>query len=127
MHSDPISDMATQMRNALMAGHKSVNVPYSKLKEAIIVLLKTEKFIKDYKIEKIDKFEEIKIIFDEDKEIRNIKKISKPGQRIYVKSSEMKSVKNGMGIAVVSTSNGIMPGYKAYKAGIGGEILLEIY
>jgi small subunit ribosomal protein S8 len=129
MHSDPIADMATRMRNALSADHASVKIPHSQLKEAIAQLLKKESFIHDYHLEKDGKFEVLSIDFQKNdkKKMSSITRVSKPGQRMYLKSGQIKSVRSGMGILVVSTSQGVIAGYDAYKKGIGGEVLLEVY
>jgi small subunit ribosomal protein S8 len=128
MHSDPIADMATRIRNALHAGSSSVAMPHSKVKEAIAQLLKSESFVAGFRLEKAGKFESLVIDFNKDKKtISSIVRISKPGQRQYRKASEIKSVRNGYGISVVSTSQGVIAGYKAYKQGLGGEVLLEVY
>lgn len=129
MHSDPIADMATRMRNAIRADHLSVKIPHSKIKEAIAQLLKKESLIDGYRTEKDGKFEVLVIDFQQDKNkaISSITRMSKPGQRMYLKSEKIKPVRSGMGISVVSTSQGVIAGYDAYKKGIGGEILLEIY
>ena len=128
MHSDPIADMATRIRNALHAGASSVTMPHSKIKEAIAQLLKSESFVEGFRLEKVGKFENLVIDFNKDKKtISSIVRVSKPGQRQYRKASEIQSVRNGYGIAVVSTSKGVIAGYNAYKQGLGGEILLEVY
>lgn len=125
-HTDPIADMLTRIRNAQMAMKESVVVPYSKIKEQICLVLKNDKFIESYAVEKNGDFKELKISFLEERPSLSIKRVSKPGQRIYVKSDEIPKIKNGMGIAVLSTSSGVMNGYKAKSAGLGGELLCVI-
>ena len=127
MHSDPIADMATRMRNAMLVKHNKVLVPYSKLKESILEVLKNKNFIESVDIIKEGKFENLEIAFKSDRKKIIINKISKPGHRIYRSYKDIKRVKSGLGIYVVSTSKGIMAGYEAYKNKIGGEILLEVY
>jgi small subunit ribosomal protein S8 len=125
MHSDPISDMATRIRNAQMVKHSVVRFPYSKFKESILEVLQKEKYIKKYTIEKNDKFEDLCVYFSDINFV--IKKVSKPGHRVYVKAQNIRRVRNGNGIYVISTSEGVLPGYVAYQKKLGGEILLEIY
>lgn len=127
MHSDPIADMATRMRNAQSARHSTVLMPYSKVKEAILQLLKSKKYISDYAITKEGKFEELKVSFNEGRDNLTITRLSKPGHRLYRAADELPRIRRGMGMLVVSTSAGIMGGYEAFKKGIGGEVLLEVY
>lgn len=127
MHSDPIADMATRMRNALQAGHSNVLVPYSKIKEAILNVLKDKGYIADFQTVKNDKFEELDISFKEEKREMNITRVSSPGRRIFRSYKDIKPVRSGFGISVVTTSKGVMAGYDAYSQKIGGEILLEVY
>ena len=123
---DPISDMLTRIRNAQSAGHKTVVIPLSKIKVEIARILKQENYIGNYK--KLGKGNKKIIEIDLSSEaIREIKRISKPGQRIYVKASGLKQVKSGYGISVVSTSKGLMTNKEAYKTRLGGEILFEIW
>ena len=123
---DPISDMLTRIRNAQSAGHKTVAIPLSKIKVEIARILKQEDYIGNYK--KLGKGNKKIIEIDLSQEaIREIKRISKPGQRIYVKASGLKQVKSGYGISIVSTSKGLMTNREAYKARLGGEILFEIW
>ena len=127
MHSDPIADMATRMRNAQMAGHTTVKVPYTKVKESVLQLLVAKTYIKSVQVIKEGKFEELEVVFNESRPALNIKRVSKPGQRIYKQASELRPLKRGYGIYVVSTSQGVIAGYEAHKKGIGGEIMLEVY
>ena len=127
MHSDPIADMATRIRNAITAGKTYVVVPHSKYKEAILEVLKAKTYIHDFETIKEGKFEEIKIHFNKTRPTLNIKRISTPGGKVYKKYTEIRKVREGLGISVVSTSQGIMAGFEAYQKKIGGEILLEVY
>src|SRR3989344_2938680 len=134
---DPISDMLTRIRNAQKAEHKSVVMPLSKIKLEIAKILKKEGYIEDFsakggsvsggkKSEKNGKrFLEISLKFPA--AINEIKRISKSGQRFYVKADKIKQVKSGYGISIISTSKGLMTGKEAKKAGLGGETLLEIW
>lgn len=132
---DPISDMLTRIRNAQMAGRRETAIPFSKLRWAIAKVLENEKFIKATVKKKTDKFEFIKIILKY-KEISNtqkapaisgIKRISKEGQRIYLKKDKIRKVKNGYGVAIISTSKGLLTGEDAYKRKLGGEYICEVW
>jgi len=132
---DTISDMLTRIRNAQMAGHKEVEMPFSKLKLAIAKILEEKNFIESVIKEGEDITSKVKIQLKYENisnnrkapAIRGIKRVSKEGQRIYVKKSEIKSVKNGYGISVVSTSRGVMTGDDARRKGLGGEIICEVW
>lgn len=129
--TDPISDYLTRVRNALKAGKKTVDMPYSKFKEAISNLLKTSSFIEDFKIietEKKFKMLSIKLKYaDGDSVILGLKRISRPGIRRYVNNEDLPRVRNGMGIAIISTSKGLLTDKDARKLKIGGEIVCEIW
>lgn len=132
---DPISDMLTRIRNAQRAGHKETIIPFSKLKFAIAKILEENNFIDEAKKEKGDKFPELKLVLKYQKvsntenipAISEIKRISKQGQRRYIKKNEIGRVKNGYGIAVISTSKGLMTNNDARRKGLGGEVLCEIW
>ena len=132
---DPISDMLTRIRNAQQAGLKEVQFNASKLKLAIAQILEKEGFVESVSQEKNDEIDRIKIglrYFQASKTqkipaIKEIKRISKQGQRIYLKNKDIKSVKNKFGIAIVSTSKGVMTGEEARKNGLGGEHICEVY
>lgn len=119
--------MLTRIRNAQLAEHKTVDVPLSKIKVEIAKILKREKYIDDYKKtgKGNKKMLEIDIIYPA--AIKEIKRVSKPGQRIYVDASALKRIKNGYGISVISTSKGLITNKEARKARLGGEILFEIW
>ena len=124
--TDPIADMLTRMRNALKVGKTEVEVPVSKLKFEIAKLLEKESWVESVK----EKDGNIKITFKYEKgnpAISYLKRVSKPGCRIYAKYKEMPNVLDGLGIAVVSTPKGIMTNNEAKKSRVGGEILCEIY
>jgi len=128
--TDPIADMLTRIRNAQMAKKSEVVIPFSKLKMRLAEILKQEGYIK--KVGKIeDIFSEIKVTlkYDDNKTpyIRRLTRISKGGRRVYVGKTDMPRVLNGMGIAIVSTSQGLLTNREAKKAGVGGEIICEIY
>ena len=131
MVTDPIADMLTRIRNANQMRYKEVEVPASKTKVEIAKILKEEGFIADYKINK-NKPQDIMVIslkYGEKKErvITGLKRISKPGLRVYVKAEELPRVLNGLGIAVISTSKGIMTDKEARKESLGGEVLAYIW
>ncbi|MBO8143220.1 MAG: 30S ribosomal protein S8 [Thermodesulfobacterium sp.] len=131
MMTDPIADMLIRIKNALMARHKSVIVPASKIKLEIARILKEEGYIEDYEYIKEEPQPKIKINlkYDENKRpvIAGVKRVSKPGRRIYRGYRDLPKVLNGFGIAIISTSQGIMTDHEARKRKIGGEILCEIW
>jgi len=126
MHTDPIADLLIRIKNAMKARHSSVNVPYSKIKENMANIIAKHGFVE--KVEKISdkQFPELKITLKEGAHELSVKRISKLGQRIYVGKDEIKKVKSGFGIAIISTSKGVMTGEEARKLNIGGELLCEI-
>ena len=125
--TDPISDMLTRIRNAVMAQHEDVSVPISKMKLAITQILKDEGFIADFRLEGEKCRQQIKINlkYDEVKRpfFNGLKRVSKPGLRVYVPPTAIPKVYGGAGIALLSTSSGVMTGRQAYRKGIGGELL----
>ena len=131
--TDTIADMLTRIRNANSMGYTDVTVPASKMKIEIARILKEEGFIKDYKIENSEKSVQNTIIitlkYTDKKErvITGLKRISKPGLRVYAKNDEIPKVLNGLGIAIISTSKGIMTDKEARKQNIGGEVLAYIW
>jgi len=129
--TDKIADMLTRIRNANSMGYTDVTVPASKMKIEIARILKEEGFIKDYKVtgDTVQKTIEITLKYGEKKEkvITGLKRISKPGLKVYVKNTEVPKVLNGMGIAIISTSKGIMTDKEARKQNVGGEVLAYIW
>ncbi|MBN1369560.1 MAG: 30S ribosomal protein S8 [Dehalococcoidaceae bacterium] len=129
--SDPISDMLTRIRNAVMAQHETVAIPASKMKESIARILKDEGFIAGYQMEgeKTQRRINVSLRYDEVRRpfINGLKRVSKPGLRVYVPSTEIPRVYGGAGIAIISTSKGVMTGRQAYRARIGGELLGYIW
>lgn len=132
--NDPIADMLTRIRNALMREHKSVAMPSSKIKLAIAEVLKDEGYIHDYQVvdEKPFPILQIKLKYIGDRRSRRsvitgIQRISKPGRRVYVGKADIPWVLSGMGIAVVTTSRGVMTGQKARHLGVGGEVLCKVW
>lgn len=128
--SDPIADMLTRIRNAVMVRHESVNVPASKMKIAVARILKNEGFIRDFDIQTGKPSRTIKIQLKyQDKDqpvISGLERVSKPGLRVYVGNKEIPRVVGGMGIAILSTSKGVMTGQQAWRQGIGGELLCYV-
>ncbi|MBP3765653.1 MAG: 30S ribosomal protein S8 [Bacilli bacterium] len=129
--TDPIADMLTRIRNANQMRYKEVEVPASKIKLEIARILKEEGFIADYKVNKesVQDMMVLNLKYGENKErvITGLKRISKPGLRVYAKSNEIPKVLNGLGIAIVSTSKGIMTDKEARKESLGGEVLAYIW
>lgn len=123
---DPIADMLTRIRNAHQAFHKSVSVPASKMKQAIASILKDEGYIVDYAVE--DDSIDITLKYESGKPlISGLKKVSKPGRRVYVSVHDIPRVQNGLGICILSTSRGVMDGDRARADHVGGELLCEIW
>jgi small subunit ribosomal protein S8 len=129
--TDPIADMLTRIRNAIMASYNTVDIPSSRLKVDIAKVLKSEGYIKNFKIISDNKQGIIRIYFryDENGEfiLTGIRRVSKPGCRIYTKGDRIPRVLNGYGINVLSTSKGVMTDRQASKMGIGGEILCSVW
>jgi len=125
--TDPIADLLTRIRNASKARKDVVSIPHSRMKLDILKLLKTRGFIGDFKIIKNGKFEEIEVSLSGDRPLLTLKRVSKPGQRIYIKSASLKKVNGGLGISILSTPKGIISGEEAKKMKVGGELLCEIF
>ena len=129
--SDPIGDTLTRIRNAIMARHDSVLVPMSKMKVAICRVLKEEGFVTDYEVVKGKPSRVIKLHLrygDKNQPaISGLERVSKPGLRVYVQRGEIPRVYGGVGIAIVSTSKGVMTGHKAWRQGFGGELLCYVW
>lgn len=125
--TDPIADLLTRIRNAAMAKKDVVMIPCSKEKLGILKILLKRQFIKEFVVVKGESFDEIKITLNPELSDLNLKRISKPGQRIYVKMGELKKVHGGLGVAIISTPKGIMSSEEAKKMKLGGELLCEIF
>ena len=129
--TDTIADMLTRIRNANSMGYEEVTVPASKLKIELAKILKEEGFIKEYKVVSEDVQKNILLTLKygnkKEKVITGLKRISKPGLRVYVKSDEVPKVLNGLGIAIISTSKGIMTDKEARKQNLGGEVLAYVW
>ena len=129
--SDVIADMLTRIRNANNAKHQTVDIPASNMKKAIAEILVAEGYVKSYNVVDDGKQGVIRITLKylpgKQKVIRGIRRVSKPGLRIYASCEDMPSVMNGLGIAIVSTSKGIMTGKKARSLNVGGEVLAFVW
>ena len=129
--TDPIADFLTRIRNANMVRHESFESPSSKIKENIAAILKEEGYIKDYEIIEDDKQNVIRVFMkytsDNQRVITNLKRISKPGLRVYAKSDQIPKVLNGLGTALVSTSEGVITDKAARAKNIGGEFLAYVW
>jgi len=129
--TDPIADMLTSIRNALMARHRRVDVPSSRMKLAIAEVLKSERYIENFKIVPDQKHDTLRIYLrynvNEKPMIRTLKRISTPGRRVYVKRDEIPRVLGGLGTAILSTPDGILTGQEASRRGLGGELVAEIW
>ncbi|MDC3077096.1 30S ribosomal protein S8 [Flavobacteriales bacterium] len=132
MNTDPIADFLTRLRNANIAGHKTVMIPMSKIKKEITKILFDQGFILNYKIDEDKVQGTIKIALKYDRlskepVIKKLERVSKPGLRKYTNSSSIPRVLNGLGINIVSTSKGLMTGKKASRENLGGEIICNVY
>ncbi len=129
--TDPIADLLTRIRNALIARHDRVDVPASKIKVAIVRILKDEGFIKNFKVSKDNKQGMIRIFLKySDKNssvISGLERLSKPGCRLYEKAADIKPVLSGLGVAIVSTSSGLMTDKEARRQNLGGEMICQIW
>jgi len=129
--NDPIADMLTRIRNAAAAGHEKADVPSSRLKQEIVKILKDEGYIKNYRLLEDQGRPFIRVYFKryegEQKVINDLKRVSKPGLRVYVDKHSIPSVLGGLGTAVISTSRGLLTDRAARELGIGGEHLFNIW
>ncbi len=129
--TDPIADMLTRIRNAITAKHADVEIPSSKTKKAIVDILLEEGYIESYEVVEHELQNTIKVTlkygYKGERVITGLKRISKPGLRVYAKSSELPKVLNGLGIAIVSTSKGIMTDKNARSQNLGGEVLAYVW
>lgn len=132
MYTDPIADYLTRIRNAVKANHRVVEIPASNLKKEITKILFDQGYILSYKFDDSSVQGTIKIALKYNKEtkepvIKKIQRISKPGLRKYASANEMPRILNGLGIAIVSTSHGVLTGKQAHKENVGGELLCYVY
>jgi small subunit ribosomal protein S8 len=131
MLTDPVADMLTRIRNANRALHETAEMPSSRLKVEIARLLKDEGYIKDYHVEKGEAFDtlvvELKFGSNRERVITDLKRVSKPGRRIYARKDRLPRVLGGMGTAVLSTSRGVVTSRQAQELGIGGEVICFVW
>lgn len=131
MVTDPIADLLTRLRNAIMAGHERVAIPASKTKTRIAQILKEEGYISDYSVIKDHKQGTIKIqikyISPKKAAIEGLKRVSRPGRRVYVEATKIPRVLRGMGVAIISTNKGILTDSNARKDNCGGEVLCYVW
>lgn len=127
--NDPIGDMLTRIRNATLARHNNVKVPVSKLKVEIARILHAEGYIRGYQVGAKGREIRLRLKYDDNNEpvIRGIKRVSKPGRRVYVGHDELPRVLGGLGIAILSTDKGVMTAKEARRRGIGGEVLAYVW
>ncbi len=129
--TDPIADMLTRIRNANTVGHETVDIPASKIKKSIAGILAEEGYIKGFDVIEDDKQGTIRVQMkygpDKEKVISGIKKNSKPGLKVYAKASDVPRVLGGLGIAIISTSNGVISDKEARKLGVGGEVICYVW
>ncbi|MFZ1381383.1 MAG: 30S ribosomal protein S8 [Scrofimicrobium sp.] len=129
--TDPVADMLTRLRNANTAHHESVSMPYSKLKDGIAQILKSEGYIKGIRIEdaRVGKTLTLDLKYGNRREraITGLKRVSKPGLRVYAKSTELPQVRGGLGVAILSTSSGLLTDRQASDKGVGGEVLAYVW
>jgi len=132
MQTDPVADMLTRIRNAARARHARVDLPASKLKIEIARILKEEGFLASYKVVEESRVKRslrlfLKYTADKRPVISGLQRVSQPGRRVYVGRSEVRPVVGGMGVSILSTPRGVMTGRAARKAGVGGELLCEVW
>ena len=131
MLTDPIADMLTRIRNANKALHEKVEMPTSRMKVDIARLLKEEGYIKDFRVERGESFDhlivELKYGRARERVITDLKRVSKPGRRVYARKDRLPRVLGGMGVAILSTSSGLMTGRSAQQAGVGGEVVCFVW
>ena len=128
--TDPIADMLTRVRNAIMARHPRVLIPASKMKIAIAAILKEEGYIRDYDVvqDNVQGTLRISLRYVEKRPVLNqIKRVSKPGLRVYTRRDAIPRVRGGLGTAIISTPQGVMTGRKAYQLGLGGEVICYVW
>jgi small subunit ribosomal protein S8 len=129
--TDPIADMLTRIRNALAARHEAVEMPHSKMKAAIAEILRREGYIQGYSKEPAPVGATLRVVLkygpDRKPAVAGLKRISKPGLRVYAKSTRLPRVLGGLGVAIISTSSGLMTDRQAAKQGVGGEVLAHVW
>ena len=131
MINDPVGDMLTRIRNAQMRRRGTVSTPGSKLRARVLEVLKSEGYIRDYAVTKADVGSKLTIVLkygpNRERTISGVRRISKPGLRVYAKKENLPRVLGGLGIAIISTSSGLLTDRAAHKAGIGGEVVAYVW
>jgi len=131
MHTDPIADMLTRIRNANKAMHESTTMPTSRMKEEIARLLKEEGYITDFRVDEGESFNTLTIQLkygrNRDRVLTNLKRVSKPGRRVYARKDRLPRVLGGMGTAILSTSGGLITSKTAEERGVGGEVVCFVW
>ncbi len=130
MMTDPIADMLTRLRNAAQAGHRWADMPVSRLKVEVARILKENHFVFDYKLLDDGRHGVLRVYlkyYEGQPVIRHLRRISKPGLRQYVGAREIPRIRNGLGMAILSTSHGVLSDRDAREAGVGGEVLAEVW
>lgn len=131
MHTDPIADMLTRIRNANLALHPQVSMPSSKLKEEVAKILAAEGFVDSYKVEDAKVGRKLTVTLrysnDRDRVLKGIRRISMPGHRVYKGAQDLERVRGGIGVSIVSTSEGLLTDREARRRNVGGEILCEVW
>jgi small subunit ribosomal protein S8 len=131
MLTDPVGDMLARIKNANKALHETTAMPSSRMKEEIARLLKEEGYIKDYRVEKGEAFDtlviELKFGRNRERVITDLRRVSKPGRRVYAKKDRLPRVLGGMGTAIMSTSNGLVTSRRAQELGVGGEVVCFVW
>ncbi len=129
--SDPIADLLTRVRNGLTADHDEVAIPASRFKVEVARILSEQGYIEGYRVEpaRVGEVLHVKLKYTEDRQpvIAGMKRVSRPGRRTYVGSSEIPRILGGMGTAILSTSRGVMTGHEARRAGVGGEVVAQVW
>lgn len=128
--TDPIADMLTRIRNAIAVGKNEISMPHSKIKESVAISLRENGFLHGVSTTDLSVGKQLHIVINlegENARITEIKRLSKPGRRAYTNAREIPAVKRGRGIVIVSTSKGLMTGVEAKNAGIGGELICQVY
>ena len=131
MLTDPVGDMLARIKNANKALHETAAMPSSRMKEEIARLLKEEGYIKDYRVEKGESFDslviELKFGRNRERVITDLRRVSKPGRRVYAKKDRLPRVLGGMGVAIMSTSTGLVTSRRAQELGVGGEVVCFVW
>ncbi len=134
--TDPIADMLTRIRNAIMVGHTTVTMPSSKMKVAIARIMKEEGYIEDYRVVQREQQPRHHLVLrlryigerrDRRPVITGLKRVSKPGRRVYTRAQDIPWVRSGMGIAILTTPKGVLTGQQARRLGVGGEVICQVW